>query len=59
VHIAMERADFLGNAKVNGNSPALNLNLCHGSYPCLQRPFNPEPQQGIQAAAKKTSLGVL
>jgi hypothetical protein len=24
--------------------------------PC---PFNPEPQQGIQAAAKKTSPGVL
>ena len=25
----------------------------------IERPFNPEPQQGIQAAAKKTSLGVL
>jgi hypothetical protein len=38
---------------VNKRTTIVNAN---GLY---VRPFNPEPQQRLQAAAKKTSLGVL
>ncbi len=47
--IAVERSDFLGKAKVNGNLLALDSNLRHGSSPCLQH-------KNVSGAAHKAIL---